>query len=652
MTFLVSNPTMKLVERKIFIYEISTLPFGKRKNSILPSADKVSLKLPNNIRKSPFDIGSWVYTERVAKTLNTKSSDYGVILVNPSTLREERQVAIKNLLESLYIDIQLKKTAYRSINSYLTEMRFFIDWCDQNNHQDLFLNTKKARLALLTFIEFLRERLKVSKQYGKTTHDYQQRAIKMVSQGLDINEPELMAGIRQIFPKTADKPDISLRPEAEFKTVLCLSDKLFHGLCDFLIEEKHYPFLLDLPKESVWVFPLYRRPFFSKEKLKDKNENIGLPINFEEGQLKNLNEIISTFNSKLHGKKSRASLILDKAKSKLQEANSNKWNSERVYLANWCIESFIVLFLSRTGMNEAQLVTQQWDKNHIIGDNVQGFKNIKPRAGGKFVEFKIQSRFINQFRKFIKFRAFLLEDNDIPNLFFTVKGKNQFIPFENKVLDIFYGRLHAKIDSTIPVIKTKEWRDFKVDNVLKENGPIVTASTVQNTTETLIKYYVKGRSYDQQEQFTAYFHKLNNEVIFEDKHQWRKSAVGHCKTNGENPTSNLTNMSVNPDCNQPEGCLFCIHYAVHADEEDIRKLCSIRYVISHTINLSANIEHNLTVFKAVLQRIEDILQALSARSSKYNQLVENISNDVEKRENLSQYWAQKLYIFKRLEVLV
>ena len=61
--------------------------------------------------------------------------------------------------------------------------------------------------------------------------------------------------------------------------------------------------------------------------------------------------------------------------------------------------------------------------------------------------------------------------------------------------------------------------------------------------------------------------------------------VGACTTAILQPEKafGLTEQAPNPNCQQFEHCLFCQHYAIHADDEDVRKLLSLK-VYSATSN--------------------------------------------------------------------
>jgi membrane-bound ClpP family serine protease len=75
---------------------------------------------------------------------------------------------------------------------------------------------------------------------------------------------------------------------------------------------------------------------------------------------------------------------------------------------------------------------------------------------------------------------------------------------------------------------------------------------------------------------------------------------------------------------------------------DIRKLCSLSFVINETASLAVSEAHHVQVFGAVLQRIETLLKAISSTSASLKERVRNVKSDVEENENLAPYWDAKL----------
>ena len=59
--------------------------------------------------------------------------------------------------------------------------------------------------------------------------------------------------------------------------------------------------------------------------------------------------------------------------------------------------------------------------------------------------------------------------------------------------------------------------------------------------------------------------------------------IGACTTTNLQPEKapSFTERAPTPNCQQFEHCLFCQHYAIHADEEYVRKLLSLKSLLGY-----------------------------------------------------------------------
>ena len=128
---------------------------------------------------------------------------------------------------------------------------------------------------------------------------------------------------------------------------------------------------------------------------------------------------------------------------------------------------------------------------------------------------------------------------------------------------------------------------------------------------------------------------------------------GNCtETSKPEPLNSLPlNSAITVKCGNHEGCLFCNKYRIHADEADIRKLLSVKYLIIQSQNLAASQEHFDRVYKPVLTRIEDLLKHIGDTQSSCLTLIKNVRTEVFEQELLSEYWYRKLELLDDLGLL-
>lgn len=106
-------------------------------------------------------------------------------------------------------------------------------------------------------------------------------------------------------------------------------------------------------------------------------------------------------------------------------------------------------------------------------------------------------------------------------------------------------------------------------------------------------------------------------------------AVGMCTAFGH-PEA-IGSPPVPVDCRGAEGCLFCEHFKVHADERDTRKLISCRYCIQQTA--LAGSQERLALFGPIFDRIGAILSEVGKRAP-------GIVEQLERRSSRTETWTR------------
>jgi hypothetical protein len=200
-------------------------------------------------------------------------------------------------------------------------------------------------------------------------------------------------------------------------------------------------------------------------------------------------------------------------------------------------------------------------------------------------------------------------------------------------------------------ITARQWRAYKADYLIKNTDIQTTAALLQNTEKTIIQSYIEGSEAEQDQDFGNYFSYLKNKIhINSDKTYHNSSPAGHCKQ-VNNPIPDSLTHSFKPDCINPEGCLFCENYAVHADERDIRKLLSIHYLIHESKKIATSEKDYVNTFGEIISKIERILEFISDHSRELEKLICNLKTDVWENENLDPYWERKLYMLCKIGAL-
>jgi len=383
---------------------------------------------------------------------------------------------------------------------------------------------------------------------------------------------------------------------------------------------------------------------------RDSLDNPRWVYDYSRGKVASPSDIESYFPAKRELNKA-----IKQANDNISTVNDNFRHKFRTQMGMLAQRAFFIKFLAVTGMNLAQGLTLKWTGDYQISAEQQTFRSIKYRADGKEVVFSVEKGFIKEFKSFLTLRKYLLADQNCDTLFFTFGTNQNGAPkkLNSQVIYLTYTQLQL-IDPLIPRINSRQLRVKKADFLINETDVSVTAMMLNNTEETVRKHYAAGSYTKTITEVSDFFEKLTKYSVIikeSDVDNLTEVAVGECRKKGS-PNSLKTNIAILPDCRQPEGCLFCDQFVVHADEKDIRKLISCRYCIKLTSPLSDSKEHFDKLFSPVFQRIQFILDEIKNSSAKCNDLVNRILIEVEEEEELDIYWEKKLQILIELGLIV
>jgi hypothetical protein len=304
-------------------------------------------------------------------------------------------------------------------------------------------------------------------------------------------------------------------------------------------------------------------------------------------------------------------------------------------------------------MNLAQVLALEWSDEYKVCAGRQKFKVIKWRAKGKIQSFEIQSVFLKHFKNFIRLRHYILQGKSYERLFVSL-GTNRLKapePMKDFIPRRMYSRLRD-IDPTLPNITPRQWRAASIDWMFRMKIPLSVAADVAQNSESAIKTsYTAGSPETHREEMTSFFNRISSVVLSESQkiEGAQEGPVGLCVNYGA-PSALQSKSRFFPDCRNPEGCLFCGQYKVHADEHDTRKLVSCRYCIRCVEPLASSKEHFEGVFGSVLERIQQLLSEIGQRA-KDSSMVERVEKSVDENGELDVYWLAKLEMLIQLNLV-
>ena len=630
---------MSWIKRDTIDIDLKNLSLSKSGEIETPDISTIRILIPG--LKYPVDVGAWCYSER--KRDNAHMIAFGQIdwLVEDSSFRKGRVTLVKKYIELLYSEVKLGKTAF-TIKSRNTVFQYYINWCD--NYKPEYLDKKQNyRAGLVAYTDNLINKTRTNELNINTAANYQAIALSFIDYISNDNTRIISSGIPRI-KKNSKRNNATLPPsDQKAKSALSLYTCIFEGIYSFLINNEKYPWKLDLPNESVWVFPGTRiiatkKMLSYRESWKHKR----YVYDYSNGQINSIEYIMKNFRKSNPLSEGQARSAIKRSKELIASSNNNRYHIQKLSLATLAQQSFTMMFFAHTNINLSSISSIEWNEQTKTSDLIQGFKTIKPRSNNMEVDCHLSNNFYKQFKKYLKIRKYLIDAYKIKHanlLFFRIhQGKALKLPMA------FSGYYHSRIKTIFDYnicISSREWRAYKSDWLIRNTNIPTTALLLQNSTKTVTKHYIEGSASQADNELSLFYKKFYTKGIINDQSSTTRITVGSCKK-PNSPDSNSNNINTEANCKSPEGCLFCNQYTIIADAIDIRKLLSIKYVITETRSLSHSDTHYNELFSDVLNRITSILEALRNKNTKIKSLVNSIEREVTIDEKLSPYWDMKL----------
>ena len=203
-------------------------------------------------------------------------------------------------------------------------------------------------------------------------------------------------------------------------------------------------------------------------------------------------------------------------------------------------------------------------------------------------------------------------------------------------------------------ITPQQWRKHVSSQYvqLSDGDLLLEAEKMGHSLDTAKKNYSRTSFKDASQQISQFFHELRDIAVAKTRTVERIAVqtldeavdvqtlpVGACVTATPQPKKALgfTTQAPSPNCQQFEHCLFCQHYAVHADEEDIRKLLSLKSLLGYVKKKATDLIKWESQFGVVLHRIDEVLNDLSNTYENLRDRIFSIQEEVESGD-LDAYW--------------
>jgi|GEM_PF-5777582 len=624
----------------------------KKTDVIKPEMTVLEFNIDNSCRTC--DVGSWCYAERSdARDPNHKGRS---ITIN--SLIKDRIIYVERIIEGLRASVLSQASVYR----HASIIGRFVDFVDSkglslSNNEDwlnsvyIYYEHLVLRTRLATGTEGSIKEASASTILASTKKGLAW-ALELSDSEVNIKIPHIKEGRSESLPGD----------ELERNQFIQILLAIFERFTDVLVNNKPFPFALDL---SHWECGKH---VFSRASQLSNNSYTAFFVN-EDASIRPRKKILSQYakNRECIGIMS----VYDKWIKRLDKTNSLNTDLQRQSIYNYATYCYYLAFIGIVGTNNgvtsALRLTDCEKSEPIIKNAPRGysFTGLKVRAGNKTVHPTIGREFYQFHKKYEKLRQWGETEFslDIKNPgFFRITGVGKSAPLKKSSIEALQRWIlghfpNVKWHTTRELRKGVSWSFWNLSD-----GDINTVSwKLQNEVGTVLKSYSNPPKIYALKELSKFMNEMWNEAIESSRttkqipvqinNGLHKTPAGHCNANDLSDARRIkgfTEAAPEPICSRSETCFFCEHYVLHADEEDIHLILSLRALLPHAQKRAANEAAYAIKFAPILHRIEEILKELVKQFPAKQNLIDKISIKVKEGE-LSRHWQSHFDLLSDLE---
>lgn len=616
---------------------------------IQPQLAVLMIDNPSNVGKRYLDVGSLCYRRR------GKSGPHNVgCPVDLSSLDNARNPFVQALIEIL----REKRSASSAIQAF-RNINAFISWIDAQKQPYAFDDMPALKQAYGEYTRYLLHRLSSSGIRGQrikqsTACGYQAAARMAVMCATGLKEAEARSAATYIPHKINNANHVNLNfPNTDvqartFAALIYYIDEAYR----ILIGGGSLPLHFVSPNgESCYQ---YSKLIFS-EKCKAANFKLSTML-IQSPEFPDWDKVKAHFG--LVGDSAALEIeraIYDNTRKRLKKNDKDLRSALRQWIGAQAVVVGMLAFIAATGCNLSVAQNLEVDTLEFI-PSTQGkrFSGTKARAGGKTVNPEFGVRFTPVFKKYLELRKWVLNGSDSALVFPIYSqeyGRSSVGSQQIARLKTYFAKALPKTAWVTPT----QWRKNVSYQYVKLSGGdmALTAEKLGNTEDTVRQSYSRPALEDFAVEMAGFFELMHQAAIdrtrskerisvriIEERRLEATTGTGLCeKTPEAEPerAQGFTALAPAPACRDPETCLFCAHYAVHADEEDIRRLLSLRYLL-HATKAKQPIDHWQNKFSPTVHRIDEVLSAIRDADPGSAETINRVRIEVECGE-LDDFWA-------------
>ncbi|WP_146041991.1 hypothetical protein [Pseudomonas protegens] len=433
---------------------------------------------------------------------------------------------------------------------------------------------------------------------------------------------------------------------SQVRVLLDLAEKLSKALMDV----EPFPFALEIGGQRSCFLPYITRPIST-----DKKPHEIVTIDNTTCTLRTVESLVSFHRLE----KSDALNRLKGTRKTLSLANNDPYCRVRNQLASLALQAYANLFIYITASSANELSQFEYEEGLTITEDTlrKQLKAIKLRANGRVTKYTVGRKTgLKLLREYLKFRAWVVRGEQISQLFIGHgSGLNSITGLSKRFQSTLWPRVRdlyfEPSTANIPPKLARKIKSVVLHEI--EHSPSVVAEVLNHTEEVNIRHYSHPSIDGQRREFGDYWAAVRKtaELIRDrDSVGTQSIAAGHCDNiNHPEPKEQL--IPIQPVCESQLGCLYCMHYSCHADEEDTFKLLSLKYVIESVRAISVASALTNRLFKDLNIRLSEIISAIASKSAHTMAMVEKVKHRVFVLGELTPFWESRLQRYERMGIL-
>ena len=533
--------------------------------------------------------------------------------------------------------------------------KMFLDYVDQQKKVFDLSNQNSVIDAYRRYSKYLVDRTLLADTdeeslAAHTAKQYQRNAAKLIAYVFDCHEIDIVSQAMQVQSQRYDVPVLPIAKEDHQKTYATLLN-VFLEIHRIVVQENDFPAHFQSVDDENFYFYSNFHHQTEKQHIQFDMQNYlaKYPI------IPALSKMLADFEleeDSEHRKRVRENR--NQAIRKLEERNKNKRHLERERLVSYGLTIGMLLFIAQTGANLDTAQQLQLDSMEVL-PSTQGrrFSGTKSRAGNKTVRPEFGVKFEPIFRKILELRVWYIQDEQCDFVFPLRNDVRKLSAIGNNKLQLL-KRFLQRIFPKMVWITPQQWRKHVSSQYveLSDGDLLLEVEKMGHSLDTAKKNYSRTSFKDASQQISQFFYELREVAVSQTRTVERipvqmldetidaqASPVGACASIHPQPEKAIgfTEQAPTPNCQQFEHCLFCQHYAVHADDTDIRKLLSLKSLLGYIKQKATDLIKWESQFGVVLHRIDEVLTELSNAYVDQRERIVAIQDEVESGD-LEAYW--------------